>query len=64
MFSSLDNIRTQTNAASQAEAAKDLIDRLIGARGDEFEVGIQPGLQDSGKDVFKVWVLYIACSGS
>jgi alpha-N-acetylglucosaminidase len=53
-FPHLDAIQPQSNAATQEDAARDLIRRLIGTRADEFLVKVDFHLLVDGKDVCKV----------
>ncbi|XP_046664926.1 alpha-N-acetylglucosaminidase-like isoform X2 [Homalodisca vitripennis] len=52
---SLSKIRTYSNASTQEEAVKGLIQRVIGDRASEFSIMVNPEIQREGADVFKIY---------
>jgi hypothetical protein len=50
----LSKVTSDTDRTTQQDAAKALIQRIIGARSNEFNIIISPQLSTEGKDVFKV----------
>ncbi|XP_046631090.1 alpha-N-acetylglucosaminidase-like isoform X2 [Daphnia pulicaria] len=51
---SLDNIRTRTSVDIQAQAVRDLIERLLPERASEFDVKVEPGLLEDENGYFQV----------
>ncbi len=51
---SLDKIRTRTSVDIQAQAVRDLIERLLPERASEFDVKVEPGLPQDENGYFQV----------
>ena len=53
-FPALDHIVPSASPATQEQAARDLIKRLVPAHADKFMVSVDPSIGPKFKDTFKV----------
>jgi len=57
-FPALNHVKPSVSADDQAQAVRDLIQRNVGPRASEFNVSVSAEIGETGKDTFKVCMIF------